>query len=240
MFKQALAVSLLVVTTISQADDASSPTRPYIDGFTELGFINTEGNTDTSSLNGKFGLKRYGLLWDASMKLEALTSNEDGVTSKERYYAELQFDRNLSDTSYLLVHLDQERARFSGFEYQSTVSVGYGYRALQQQDMELDLEMGPGYRRDKLEETHKIQSEAIARLAAAYQWKVGEGTDFLQNLTAEVGENNSTFESETGLKSQINGSLATKLTYKYKYVDSVPTGNNNVDTQFGVTLVYSF
>ncbi|MBQ0780103.1 MAG: DUF481 domain-containing protein, partial [Thalassolituus oleivorans] len=46
--------------------------------------------------------------------------------------------------------------------------------------------------------------------------------------------------SETGLQSQINGSLATKLTYKVKYVEEVPADKENTDSEFGVTLVYSF
>lgn len=239
MLKQALSVSLLALSIHAVAEEESQ-TRPYLDGYTELGLLNTEGNTDTSSLNGKFGIKRYGELWDSTLKLQALKSQEDNVTSKEKYYAEVQFDRNLNDTTYLLVHADQERARFSGFDYQTTVAVGYGYRALDSQDMKLDLEMGPGYRRDKLTEGAVIDDEEIARLALSYSWKIGEGTDFTQTANTELGNANSSFESETGLKSQINGSLATKLTYKYKYVDQVPDDNNHVDTEFGVTLVYSF
>lgn len=239
MLKQALTVSLLALSINAVAEEQQQ-TRPYIDGYTELGLLNTEGNTDTSSLNGKFGIKRYGEQWDTTLKLQALKSQEDNVTSKEKYYGEVQFDRNLNDTTYLLAHADQERARFSGFDYQTTLAIGYGYRALDSQDMKLDLEMGPGYRRDKLSETGEIDDEAIARLALSYSWKVGEGTELTQTANTELGNNNSTFESETGLKSQINGSLATKITYKYKYVDQVPEDNNNVDTEFGVTLVYSF
>jgi putative salt-induced outer membrane protein len=240
MYKQALAVSLLSVITLSAQADKEEQIRPYFDGSSELGLLNTEGNTDTSSLNGKFGIKRYGDLWDTSLKLQALKSKEDGVTSKEKYYAAIQFDRNLDENSYILIHADQDRARFSGFTYQSTVAVGYGYRAIDNDDMALDLEMGPGYRRDKLSENHRIDDEAIARLAMSFSWKLSEGTEFTQTANTELGADNSSLESETALKSQINGSLATKLTYTYQYVDRVPEDNNNVDTVFGVTLVYSF
>jgi putative salt-induced outer membrane protein YdiY len=73
-----------------------------------------------------------------------------------------------------------------------------------------------------------------------FDWIIKKGVRFTEEFVAELGEDNSTYRSETGLKSQINGSLATKLTYKVKYVDEVPEGNENTDREFGVTLVYSF
>ena len=61
-----------------------------------------------------------------TLKLEALTSEEDGVKSKEKYSALTQFDRNFTEHSYMAIVAQQERARFSGYTYQSTVSVNYG------------------------------------------------------------------------------------------------------------------
>ncbi len=224
----------------ADAAAAAAPEFPIWGGSAELGTIRTSGNTDTSSINGKFAVKRDGELWDSSLKLDALTSKEDGVTSKEKYRGTVQFDRNFSEHSYLAIVGDEERDRFSGFEYQATLSAGYGYRAIHEQNMELDLEAGPGYRRDKLKETDEINEEVIARLVARYHWTIQKGVEFIEEFSAELGESNSIYKSETGLKSQINGSLATKLTYKVKYVDKVPAESENTDTEFGVTLVYSF
>ncbi len=254
MRRQALIVSsfavlplLLSAATFVNAEEAANaesaeaaPEFPIWGGSAELGTIRTSGNTDTSSINGKFAVKRDGETWDSSFKLDALTSKEDDVTSKEKYRGTIQFDRNFSEHSYLAIVGDEERDRFSGFEYQATLSAGYGYRAIHEQNMELDLEAGPGYRRDKLKESGDIDEEAIARLVARYQWTIQEGVEFIEEFSAELGESNSIYKSETGLKSQINGSLATKLTYKVKYVDKVPADSENTDTEFGVTLVYSF
>lgn len=254
MRRQALIVSsfavlplLLSAASFVNAEEAANaesaeaaPEFPIWGGSAELGTIRTSGNTDTSSINGKFAVKRDGETWDSSFKLDALTSKEDGVTSKEKYRGTIQFDRNFSEHSYLAIVGDEERARFSGFEYQATLSAGYGYRAIHEKNMELDFEAGPGYRRDKLKESGDIDEEAIARLVARYHWTIQKGVEFIEEFSAELGESNSIYKSETGLKSQINGSLATKLTYKVKYVDKVPADSENTDTEFGVTLVYSF
>ncbi|MGB0502636.1 MAG: DUF481 domain-containing protein, partial [Thalassolituus sp.] len=79
-----------------------------------------------------------------------------------------------------------------------------------------------------------------ARLALNYSWTISEGVKFIEIFSAEMGSDQSVYKSETGLQSQLSGSLATKLTYKVKYVEEVPAETENTDSEFGVTLVYSF
>ena len=229
-----LAALLITPLTAMAAEDSAWS------GGAELGTIFTSGNTDTQSINGNFNAKHTGDVWDSMVKLEALTSKEDDVTSKEKYSVFTQFDRNFTERSYLAIVAQQERARFSGYTYQTSASVNYGYRAIKQDNMQLDLEAGPGFRRDKLKENDEIEEGAIARLALNYSWTISEGVKFIEIFSAEMGSDQSVYKSETGLQSQLSGSLATKLTYKVKYVEEVPAETENTDSEFGVTLVYSF
>jgi len=229
-----LATAVMASATAMAADD------PAWTGSAELGSIMTSGNTDTQSLNGGFTANHKGGDWEQTVRFDALTSKEDGETSKEKYSLLGQLDRNFTEHQYAAIVAQQERARFSGYTYQTTVSLNYGYRVLNNDDMKLDLEAGPGYRRDKLKETDEIEEEAIGRLALDYSWVISEGTKFIELMTAEIGSNNSVYKSETGLQSQLQGNLATKITYKIKHVDEVPADTENTDREFGVTLVYSF
>ena len=229
--------ALLASGAALAADEA--PASPW-SGSAELGYISTSGNTDTQSTNAAFAVKHKGENWDKSLKLSALTGEEDGTTSKEKYNAEVKFDRNFSERSYLAIDGTQERDRFNGFEYQSTVSVGYGYRAIKEEKMNLSLEAAPGYSREKLKESGEINEDGILRLGLSFDWEIRDGVSFIEEFTADIGEDNSTYKSETGLKSQIIGSLATKITYKVKYVEEVPDENENTDRELGITFVYSF
>ena len=237
---------LIPLTTVSamsaHADDEqiSEPAVPVWSGKAELGTNTATGNTETSSRSGKLALKRKSSVWDFSGKLEALYSEDDRVASKEKYYGSLQFDRKFSEHSYLAITVDQERDRFSGYTYQSTASLGYGYRLLNTDSQHLDVEAAPGYRRDKYQDSGKTEEEDIIRLALKYNWKISAAATFTQEANADLGEGNSIYKTETGLQSQLNGSLAMKLTYKVKYVDDVPEDTENTDTEFGVTLVYGF
>lgn len=209
-------------------------------GSAELGSIRTSGNTDTSSLNARLGLNHSSEQWDSKLRLSALNSEDNGSTSKEKYTASLQFDRNFTEHSYLAIVANQERDRFNGFRYQSTSSIGYGYRAINQDALHLDLEVGPGYRRDKIRATGDVEDEAIARIAMKFQWQIREGVEFIEEFVAEIGDDNAIYRSETSLRSQIVGNLATSIGYKVRHVDTVPAGSKKTDTELGINLVYSF
>ena len=79
--KHALVAAIVIAPTAAMAAE------PSWDGAAELGTIFTSGNTDTQSINANFMAKRTGEVWDTTLKLEALTSEEDGVKSKEKYSA---------------------------------------------------------------------------------------------------------------------------------------------------------
>lgn len=209
-------------------------------GSAELGSIRTSGNTDTSSLSAKVALQHRGENWDSELRLTTLNSQDRGQTSKEKYTGLVQLDRNFTEHSYLAIVVDQERDRFNGFRYQTTSSIGYGYRAINRDNMRLELEVGPGYRRDKIRATDEIEDEAIGRLAIKYEWQIREGVRLVEEFIAEVGDNNAIYRSETSLRSQIVGNVATSIGYKVRHVDTVPAGSKKTDTELGVTLVYSF
>lgn len=238
---RALLKTLPVVFLISPtfADDTEE-NLPIWKGAAEVGSIWTDGNTSTSSVNGKFNVSRKGEEWNSKLKMSALSSKEDKVVSKEKYSGLAQLDRNFSDRTYLAMVGQQDRDRFSGFDYQGVFSAGLGYRVLNNDSMTLEVEAGPGYSRERERETHEINEEAIARIVTNYSWVISKGVEFVEEFSAEIGADNRIYRSETGLKSQINGSLATKLTYKTKYVDEVPDDAKKQDSEFGITLVYSF
>lgn len=233
-------------TSEEQPKEASEEVSlPQWKGSAEVGSIWTSGNTSTSSVNGKFDVVRKGENWTSKLKMSALSSKEDSKTSKEKYSGLLQLDRHFSERTYLAIVGQQDRDRFSGFQYQGTLSAGLGYRAIKKDHMLLEFEAGPGYSRERLRDesgggADDVNEEAIARLVANYSWRISEGVSFIEEFSAEIGANNSIYRSETGLKSQINGSLATKITYKTKYVAEVPDDTKKSDNEFGVTLVYSF
>lgn len=234
--------SLLALSTTSHAEEL--PAAAIWSGNAELGFIQTSGNSDTQSFNGKFNIVRDLQPLKTAFKLEALTSEESGESSKEKYLSEFKLDYSLGEFDYFTSLLAYEDDRFSGYQYQSTLSLGYGYRVWNEEQGKLDLEVGPGYRRNALEirndQGDKIEEEAVGRLGLNFEIKIGEGAKFTEVITIEGGNSSTVYKSDMGLQSTLIGALAMKINYQIKHTDEVPEGTENTDSLVGVTLVYSF
>lgn len=235
-------VWVLLMTPVSAEESVVEEpvSYPQWSGSAELGSVWTSGNTDTSSINGTAEVKRQAEVWESKLRFDALTSEEDDKTTKEKYKGSGQVNYDFTERLYLATVAWQERDRFSGFDYQGAASAGLGYRVIDTDRVKFQFEAGPGYSRERETETQDVIEDRIARLALNYSWVIREGIEFTETATAEKGDKNGIYTSETGFKSQINGSIATKLTYKIKTVDHVPDDKKHTDSEFGVTLVLSF
>jgi putative salt-induced outer membrane protein len=254
LLSSSLFSGLLLLPSLSQAEDTDAPSKgsdtteapaeAAWSGNAELGFIQTSGNSDTQSFNGKFNLERQRAPVSTSLNLEVLNSEDDGVSSKERYIAVIEHDYSLGKRSYLASVLSYEDDRFNGYQYQSSLSVGYGYHAWADKQGKLDLEVGPGYRRSALEERNeagsKIEEEAIARASLTLLVNISASAKFTEKFTVEGGDSKIVYKSDMGIQSTLIGQLAMKINYQVKHTTEVPEDKKNTDSLVGVTLVYSF
>ncbi|HHZ88852.1 MAG TPA: DUF481 domain-containing protein [Chromatiales bacterium] len=205
----------------------------------ELGFVVTGGNTDTTSLNGKFNVTYEEVWWRHSGQLEVLSTSTDNVTSSEHYQAQAKSDYKLNEYDYVfgLVNLDKDR--FSGFEYQHTVSGGYGRRVMDTDDMQLDLEIGAGVRFTE-PEGGELDEEGLIRLAGKYAWEITDYSNFTQDLTVDIGEVLTVTKSVSSVRADINSTLAMKFSVTLKNNSEVPVGSKKTDTETTLNLVYTF
>ena len=242
MKKTLLATSLLssalILPSLSFAEEVTWA------GNAELGFIQTSGNSDTQSLNSKFKMSREEGPFKSGLRLVALSSEESGERSKEKYLAALKFDYAIGEKDYLTSQALYEDDRFNGYQYQSTTTIGYGYHAWKDENGKLDLEAGPGYRRDALEDRNehgdKVIEEAVGRLSLDLLVNLGESAKFTEAFTVEAGDSKTVYTSDMGLQSTLTGSLAMKVSYEVKHTTDVPDGTKKTDSLVGITLVYDF
>jgi len=207
----------------------------------ELGYVATSGNTETQTLSAKAKAEAELTKWRHKAGIEMLQSEDDNSTIAEKYNVYGQTNYKFAETQYAWGTLGYEDDRFSGFKYQVTAAAGYGIRVINKEAMTLDFEAGPGVRIIELDAANSdSDSEGVFRIAGNFQWDVSETAHFSQELTSEIGEDITISKSVTALQSQVNGSLAMKLTYTLKNTSDVPVGIKETDTETAVTLVYSF
>ncbi len=87
-----------------------------------------------------------------------------------------------------------------------------------------------------------MEEEAIARLAAQFDYGISETSLFRQKLSTEIGldDNNTITQSETSLQSTIVNSLSMKVAFRAKHVSDAPAGSDNTDTETSLSLLYGF
>jgi len=208
-------------------------------GEAELGFVTKEGNSETQTINAKLQLSKESLEWAHQAYFTAFNNASGDETTAEKYSIALQSDRKLDDRASLYVVVTHEEDHFSGFDYQSTVGVGYGYKVMDEDDRSLTLEAGPGYRVNAVVDGES-QSEVTLRLGEIYSWKFSETAELNQHLTIEGGDLNTISNFGASIKSSLTGSLALKVGVDIKNTDKVPAGRKNTDTETYATVSYAF
>ena len=205
----------------------------------ELGFVATSGNTETETLNAKATVSTDRKVWRHKGEITALKSSDDVNTTAQKYTLMGQSDYKLEGKNFLFGVVTYDDDKFSGYEYRVTESIGYGRRVIEDTNMTLDLEIGPGARQSKLD-SGETDSEGILRAAAKYDWTISKTSKFSEALTVEAGEDVTVTKSVTSLASQIEGNLSMKITFTYKDTSEVPVGIEETDTETAITLVYNF
>lgn len=239
----ALSISMLAVASASAGDLGWK-------GNTELGFVSTSGNTETETLNAKVKVGKETQGWKHEGTLAALgTSDNDGTTA-ERYSAGFKSDKKINDRSYWYGLLAYDDDRFSSFDYQASAGVGYGYKVIKSEGMNLDFEVGPGYRLNAFDEVRAAdgslitdnyeEEEATLRVGEKFDWQFSDSAKLEQYLVALGGDKNVTTTAGLFVTSALAESLSLKVGAEYKHDKVVSAGFDSVDTVTSATVVYSF
>ncbi len=234
-------VSLVVAGGIAMMGAASLQAAEVSwSGEAELGIVATSGNTETQSINAKAKAENERDNWRHKLALEALNTESNNSTTAERYNFSGQSNYKLSERQFLFGLVTYENDRFSGYDSRTTEALGYGAQVIAEDSLKLDIEAGLGARQSKLSATGDSENEGVLHLAGNLAWDVSKTSHFTQELVSDIGEESTVSKSVTALKTQVNGSLAMKLSYTLKYTSEVPVGKEKTDTETAVTLVYGF
>lgn len=210
-----------------------------LQGEAELGLVSISGNSDARSLNAKLDISRGAGQWQQQVKFSLLHHVSSGRTTAEKYTAELQFDRGMDERQSLYWVASYEDDRFSGFAYQATSGLGYGYQWLNSEHQELKVEIGAGYRVNAPLSADKLHNITL-RVAERYRRDLSETAELKQYLSVENGGGNTIVKWGVSLRSSLVGALALKMGVDVKYSTEVPPGIDRSDTESYATLSYRF
>lgn len=230
MLRSILALSLLATTGAASAQWQPSA---------ELGIVSASGNSDTTSVNGRFGLKGEDDVWTHDYQLAGLRAESNDETTANRYELGGKTARKLGERAYLGAAARYEHDDFAAYDYQSTLAVNYGAWLLRDERRSFQLEGGPGLRRARLSETGGEESSALMRGFADYKHQITESTRFFNTLLVEASGDNTFAQNDIGIAVSINRSLALKAALQLRHNTEVPVGTERNDTLTSVNIVWS-
>lgn len=243
MFKLSpLLVAVIAAASSAQLYAKDADSSSLWSGDAEFGYVDTSGNTEKTTIKSRAEANREKDQWRYKITFDSLNSKASDERSAEKYFLSNRLAYQYDDNNFVFAYASYDDDRFSGFDYQATVAAGWGRRLLNNDIMQWDVEIGPGYRISKVDDgtTGEDSDEAILRGFTKYSWNFSETANFSQSLNIETGSDNTISKSITALKVQIIGALALKLSYTVKYTEEVPVATKHADTETAVTVVYSF
>lgn len=230
------------------AEEAESPWK----ASAELGALYKTGTTKAADLLAGFDASHEKGQWKNAVRFDLLISQTESTaadsdeleTTDQEFKINYQTNYTLSEggKNYIYGNFEYEDDRFSGFENQWSVSTGWGRRWYESKDATLDADIGPGFKRDNLDDG-TTENSFIVQAQLQYNKKFNENVSFQQLIIAKQAvdsDENSQYKTESSITANLVDALSLKFTFAIDHNTEVADGIENTDTQTGITLVYTF
>ncbi|UXI01066.1 YdiY family protein [Photobacterium sp. TY1-4] len=242
---------LLLANATAYANDEDQPKRPRSPWASELelGYQALGGNSDSESLNARVGLTYVKNQYRHTTEAKYLLAEKDGEEDKRKGQLELQSDRKINDSTYVLGNVSYIDDRYGPYFSDFTFSTGLGYQLLRLETFQMEVEAGPGYRHqepniDEIDDDDIIVpmtvNELILRGNTKFIWKPSKTVEVEGRITTIAGNSNSTLEAELNLTSAISEHIAIKLSNTQKLNSWVPDGLDKRDSIMTINLLFRF
>jgi putative salt-induced outer membrane protein len=205
-----------------------------------FGGVLARGNTETETINLNLDVENKLDEWTHKAGASMLRTVTDDITSADRWELRGESQYSLTERSYLFGALRYEDDAFTDYEYQATLSGGYGYRFITNDTTKLEGQIGAGYREAEVRLTGEQQDGIIARGALDFEHKLTTTTLIYDRFLVESGSDNTFVQNALGVEVKINDTFALGLDYAVRHNTDVLPGTDKTDQVLTANLVYGF
>jgi putative salt-induced outer membrane protein len=262
ILKLALGLGLLAAPLWVMADNppppaaapaAPPPPPPPLVVKAQVGYVSSHGNTDAQTANAKLEVTLNSQMWKHDLQLSGLYGKSDNIVSAEMFQGQWQSNYNFTDRAFAFGALNYDDDKFSGFQYQETVSTGLGYSVVKLKNATLDVQLGVGYRRLRPELIDKdaagdvtaripldAESGTVATATVNGMYQFNSSTKATEVVHLESGSDNTLLQNDLGLQVSMSKSLSITIAYEVKHNSSPPAGLVKTDSLVTLNLTYAF
>ena len=229
-----LGIALLVAA----ASAATTPAFADWTGKGQAGAVISTGNSESKAGNVKLALGETTGPWTHTVGFNAVYASDSASTTSQRWELLGQTNYKFDAHNFVFGGLRYEDDRFSGFNYQGTLSAGIGHQFIDSDATKLSGQLGLGY---KVAETRVPvdKGTALAYLGTVdFRHAFNASTTLLDKLTIEATSDNSFIQNELALEVKISDKLALAVGYAVRHNTDPPPAFKKTDTLTTVNLVY--
>jgi len=228
--------SLALVVTA--AGLVASPAFAAWSGKGQLGAVIASGNSESKSGNVKLAATDVDGPWTNTLGFDAVYASDAVSATSQRWEVLGQSSYKFDAHNFVFGGLRYEDDRFSGFNYQGTLSAGIGHQFIDSDATKLSGQVGLGY---KVAET-RLPVDRVTALAylgtVDFRHAFNASTTLLDKLTIEATSDNSFIQNELALEVKISDKLALAVGYAVRHNTDPPPAFKKTDTLTTVNLVY--
>lgn len=259
-----IALSLVVASSFALAADVDTAKDDKLVTHTELGYIQTSGNTKTQTFNLDAEVKKGWGRHIGNFMFDGQYASNDDVETKNKFVTELTYDYEFTNRFAFNYIAGYRQDKFSGFEYQAYTGPGAKYKAIVADAHNLTVDGNVMYSLDRYDAVYVDSSGAPVeypdtggtlqdpaydddyasyRLKGVYTWQMLENLKFDQEVSFrgsfETAEKYFVF-SKTAFSSKISDIFSAGISYKVDYTNQPADGKEKTDTTFTANLIMDY
>lgn len=202
--------------------------------------IFVSGNSDSANIGIGTDLSFVQGVNGYQLQLSYTYGEDDGVVTDESLFYGLEYTRDLSPVLFGFAKIQGSIDEFSSFENDTFVSVGAGYRIINEADRQWSVQAGPGYRFAELSDVASADvSEVAIGFASDYGQRLNPMVFFSNDTDIIASESDTAVFNDLAVSVSMTDALALRTSLLTEYHTDPGVGFNNTDNTFGVSLVYS-
>jgi putative salt-induced outer membrane protein len=222
------------------------------EGKGEAGFVLSRGNSTATSANAKLDLRRDTGAWKYNVYGSYLFGRNATYATARRAEGRVQIDNDLTERAFWFAAGRYEDDAFSGFDFQTSVTAGAGYRFVDREESQVTVTLGAGYRRLRPETLVRAEdgdvvaripgeseAAAVARATFDVDHELTETTRLVERLLVESGAGNTSVVNDLSLQVRMTESLALSLGYGVRFNTNPPNEARSTDQLTTLNLVYA-
>lgn len=207
-----------------------------------LGMNIARGNTETTQFNTRYDARKKNKKDSYSFKVAANFGEDKVKKNTDNYLVGAQYNRIISYRYFWLVNTSYEVDHIADLDYRYQISPGLGYKIINKEKNEWDIETGLGYQTEKYD-LEGSEGSVAYRFAEKWNYEINKNSSLWHSaeISGRFDENDDyIIKAVLGVQSKIAGNLSLKSFIKEKYTNVPARRKKKNDLSFNTVLVYNF